>query len=130
MSIYHADDRQYAFMAAGAHNESELPHVQTPITYVSGNGFELCTVAVALLIDLPLDWVPYAPRGPYLDFEISTWGAIEEAGHSIICKCLLHRYEPARLGSSFGWMATPQSELGEWSYLVLDYSSCVSRSPC
>ena len=120
MSIYRSVDRQHAFMASGTHNESLLPHVQTPITYESGNGFEQCTVAVALLIDLPMDWVPDAPRGPYLDFGVSTWGAIEEAGRSIICKCLLHWYEPARLGSSFGWMATPQSELCEWSCSVLN----------
>ena len=130
MSIYRTDDRQYAFMAAGAHNESEFPHVQTPIIYESGKGFELCTVAGALLIDLPVDWVLHLPRGPYLDFGVSTWSAIEEAGQSIICKCLLHRYERARLGSSFGWMASSQSELGEWSCFSLGSNSCVSISPC
>lgn len=117
-------------MASGAHAESVLPHVQTPINYESGNGFESCTVAVALFIDLPVDWVPDAPRGPYLDLEVSTWGAIEEAGRSIISKCLLHQYEPARLGPSFGWMATPPSQLGEWSRSFLDHNPCVSWNPC
>ena len=116
--------------ASGAHAESVLPHVQTPITYESGDGFESCTVAVAFFNNLPVDWVPDAPRGPYLDFGLSTWGAIEEAGHSIVCNCLLHRYEPARLRSSFGWKATPPSQLGEWSCFFLDLNSCVSWNSC
>ncbi len=107
-------------MASGAHSASVLPHVQTPITYTGSNGYKSCTVAVALFIDLPVAWVPDAPHGPYLDLGVSTWGAIQEAGHWIICKCLLLPYGPAPLGSSFEWMATPPGHLSEWPCFVSD----------
>ena len=120
LSVYHTDDKHYAFMASGAHSASIFPHVQTPITYKSSKGFVSCTVAVALFIDLPVEWLPYAPRGPYLGSAVSTWGAIEEAGYWVIFQCLMGAFEPLPPKSAFGWMATPSNHLGKWSCFVLD----------
>ena len=80
MSVYRTDDRKYAYMACSAHSASVLPHVQTPITFKGINGFQSCTVAVALFVDLPVDWVPDAPRGPYMDIGASTWALSERLG--------------------------------------------------
>ena len=49
-------------------------YVQTPITFKSRNGFQSCAIAVALYVDLPIDW-----GGPYPDIGVSTWDAVEEA---------------------------------------------------
>lgn len=57
LSVYRTDYRQSAFIASGAHTESVLPRVRTPIIYEGGNGFQSngfqsCTVAVTLFIDV------------------------------------------------------------------------------
>ena len=126
MSVYRTDDRQYALMASSAHTASVLPHAQKHMTFKRRNVSQLCTITVALFVDLPVDWVLDAPRGPYLDTGVSTWGAIEEAGHWVICKCLLHRYEPAPLGSRLGgWLPCRTSLVSGpalfWIYISVSF---------
>ena len=114
MSVYRTDDRRYtAFMASGAHTPALIPR----------QWFRICRRPQSSKVELDfvvhcqchtlrgfvIGLVPDAPGGPYLAIGVGTWGAIEEAGHWIICKCLLHRYELTPLASRW-WMATPLNQ--------------------